>query len=137
MSTSLYLTFVLPGSSPSAVEKLIVMSGPRSMTDLATSAMPTSAAMSGTSQTSEGSQPDERTCSNTSRSGGSSGSGGGQPFEEGGCPCGLVMVSSRVWRAWGTGVRAVPNQARIELKGREHRQHDDAGERERAPAGRD
>src|SRR5260370_36385176 len=56
MSTSLYLTFVLPGSSPSALEKLIVMVGPRSTTDLTTSATPISAAISGISQTSDGSQ---------------------------------------------------------------------------------
>jgi hypothetical protein len=54
--TSLYLTWVLPGSRPSALMKLIVMVGPFSVTDLITSAMPISAAISGITQTSEGSQ---------------------------------------------------------------------------------
>jgi hypothetical protein len=57
ISTSLYFTCVLPGSSPSALWKLIEISGPRSRTDLITRPIPISAAISGTSQTSDGSQP--------------------------------------------------------------------------------
>ena len=57
ISTSLYLTWVLPGSRPSALWKVRVISGPRSRTDLITRPMPISAAISGTSHTSDGSQP--------------------------------------------------------------------------------
>ena len=75
-STSLYLTLVLPGSRPSALMKLIVMVGPFSVTDLITSAMPISAAISGITQTSEGSQRLRGSISGSGSWGGSLG-----PFE--------------------------------------------------------
>jgi hypothetical protein len=56
ISTSLYLTFVLPASSPSALVKVTVTVGPFSVMALATSAMPMSAAISGMSQTKDGIQ---------------------------------------------------------------------------------
>src|SRR5450830_688503 len=56
ISTSLYLTLVLPGSSPSALLKLTVTVGPWSIMDLVTSAAPISAASKGISHTSDGSQ---------------------------------------------------------------------------------
>src|SRR5450830_156208 len=56
ISTSLYFTLVLPASSPSAEEKLIVITGPRSINILATSVRPTTAATMGINHTSEGSQ---------------------------------------------------------------------------------
>jgi hypothetical protein len=73
MSTSLYLTFVLPGSSPSALMKVIVMVGPFSSTDFTTSPTPISAAISGITQTREGSQPRFVTISGSGTGGSSRG----------------------------------------------------------------
>src|ERR1700758_3690164 len=56
ISTSFYLTFVLPASMPSALLKVTVTTGPFSATDLTTSATPINAEMSGTSQIRDGSQ---------------------------------------------------------------------------------
>src|ERR1700722_282556 len=91
--TSLYLTWVLPGSSPSALLKLMLISGPFSVTDLITSAIPISAAISGITQTSDGNQWLRGSISGSGRLGGSVG-----PFESlrgalgaGVGPCGLVM----------------------------------------------
>src|ERR1700761_3546355 len=109
-STSLYLTWVLPGSSPSASLKLIVICGPFSVTDLITSATPISAAISGITQTSDGNQWLRGSISGSGRLGGSVG-----PFESlrgalgaGVGPCGLVMfgpefVGYRFLHLWHGG----------------------------------
>src|ERR1700761_685200 len=123
-STSLYFTLVLPGSRPSALTKLIVMVGPFSVTDLITSAMPISAAISGITQTSEGSQRLRGSISGAGSWGGSFG-----PFESlrgaseaGVGSCGLVMFE--ILRFLGTAVHApfyaVPDETWIELHGSHH-----------------
>ena len=58
ISTSLYLSLVLPASRPSAVANVIVMVGPFSRIDLTASQPPTSAATSGISHTSCSERPD-------------------------------------------------------------------------------
>src|SRR5882672_817658 len=70
-STSLYLILVLPASRPSAVLKLIVMTGPRSSTLLTASQPPTSAATSGISHTSCSERGDFGTATASGMSGGS------------------------------------------------------------------
>jgi hypothetical protein len=99
ISTSLYLTWVLPGSRPSALLKTIVIAGPRSVTDLMTSAMPINAATSGITQTSEGSQLRRGAMSGSGRSGGRAG------------PCGLLMAGLR--SVAGRGLAAVRRAYRI------------------------
>src|ERR1700710_2704110 len=100
-STSLYLSFVLPGSRPSALVKLMVMVGPRPATDFTTSAMPISAAISGITQTNDGIQRLRGSMTGSGRL-------GGKPppppaFRDGSFgpltvlfegPCGLVMFLS-------------------------------------------
>lgn len=116
ISTSLYLTWVLPGSSPSALRKLMVISGPRSNTDLTTRPMLISAAINGTSQTSEGSQPLRRVTT-------ASGSSGRLGWFGLGCgPCGLFMVFFR-------GDDLIPDQPGIELHRGEHGQDHHRAER--------
>ncbi len=56
ISTSLYLSRVLPASMPSAVRNEMVIVGPRSTSIRTTRVMPTSAATIGISQISDGSQ---------------------------------------------------------------------------------
>src|SRR5579864_6924073 len=137
-STSLYLTLVLPGSSPSALLKEMVMVGPRSVTDLITSAMPISAAISGITQTSDGSQRLRGSMSGSGSWGGSLGpfeSLRGASSEAGVGPCGLVMV--RILRCWGAAFHGVPDEPWIELHGSYHGQDHDRAERDRARPGRD
>src|SRR5579864_649984 len=124
-STSLYLTLVLPGSRPSALTKLIVIVGPLSATDLMTSATPISAATSGITQTSDGSQ--------LRRGGSMSGSGrsGGRVG-----PCGLVMF--RFLRFFCLAfVHVIPDQAGIELHRSHHREYHHRAKRQRPRSGRD
>src|SRR5262245_35325875 len=115
MSTSLYLIFVLPASSPSAVRKEIVTVGPRSRIAFAASHAPTTTATNGMIQMS---------CGVQRRGGAATASGRSGRF------------GSR--RASGMlPLRGVPDQSRVEALGREHRQHDHRAKRDRARSGPD
>src|SRR4051794_26071584 len=130
ITTSLYLTCVLPGSRPSALLKLMVTAGPRSVIDFTTSAMPMSAAISGTTQTREGSQPRRGSTPGSGASGRSGGVAG---------PCGLFMRRLRngAGHRRAAAFEVVPDQSRVELHRRQHCQDHYATERERAGPGGD
>ena len=138
MSTSLYLTLVLPGSRPSALLKVIVIVGPLSVTDLITSARPISAAISGITQTSEGSQRLRGSISGSGSWGGSLG-----PFESLRGASGGGRRSLRASHVRGPEVfeslpfHVVPDEAWIELHGRHHGQNHHRAEGDRARSGRD
>src|SRR5262249_38165643 len=113
ISTSLYLILVLPASRPSAVLKVMVMTGPRSRTAFTASQPPTSTATMGTSQMSWGAKRRRGTATASGRSG-APGSG---------------LSAMRLHR--------IPDQARIEALCREHGQHDHRAEGDGPRAGLD
>src|SRR5262245_37908845 len=115
MSTSLYLIFVLPASSPSAVRKVIVTVGPRSRIAFAASHAPTSTATNRMIQMSCDAQRRENAATASGKSG-----------RFGSCRASGML-----------SLRGVPDQSRVEGLGREHRQHDHRPERDRARAGPD
>src|SRR5450830_43974 len=120
ISTSLYLTLVLPASSPSAEMKVIVMIGPRSRMILTTKVKPMTAATIGMSQTRDGSQL-RCTCR----------------FGSGGFGCGavgslasviaiLVLLHCRMFIVHGVSTVLcilIPDQAWIEAQRCQHGQH--------------
>src|SRR5262249_47744033 len=113
ISTSLYLILVLPASRPSAVLKLMVMTGPRSRMARTASQPPTSTATMGTIQMS---------CGVKRRRGAATASGrSGNP--------GSGLSAMCLYR--------IPDQARIEGLGGEHGQHDHRPEGDGPGAGLD
>src|SRR5438034_974187 len=108
-STFLYLIFVLPASSPSAVLKVIVIVGPLSRTAFTASQPPTSAATIGISHTRDS---DPRRFGTTSAGGMSS------MLKS----SGVLAIVSPHW---------IPHEPRIKRLRREHRHHHHRTERDR------
>src|SRR5574338_41503 len=113
ISTSLNLILVLPASSPSALLKVMVITGPCSRMDFTASQPPMRAATMGTSQTS---CRDHLDFGATSASGKADGSGRGGAS-------GIVVL------------HGIPDQARVEAHRRKHRQYHH-GAKGQCPGGR-
>ena len=106
ISTSLYLTLVLPGSIPSAEEKLTVMVGPRCHNACATRERPITAANTGIAQTIE---------IRHRRGGSTTGSG-------------MACTGASEGASVMIGLGAIPDQAGVETSGGQHGQYHDGAE---------